>query len=299
MFDQKELDILTHWILERDKIRQLKESGATKPWTEDSLLQQYRFCNVKRMDDKVSRWLLKHWYPKTMRTGSELYSAVLARAINWPDALECIIGSLDSVERTITILKQRKNEGQKVFTGAYVVPGVKGQDKIDSIIGLGERVRNQSKTATNKLTMRDTWKWLLTFKGLGTFLSGQIAADLACLPYGSLWQDRFDWAPVGPGSARGMNRLLGIKKTATVSQERFEPLLLELIKKAKPAISEIWEDRQLCAMDIQNCLCEFDKYRRLTLREGNVRAKYPGLNGSHEGEGTPEQLKLCMFDTAK
>ena len=29
-------------------------------------------------------------------------------------------------------------------------------------------------------------------------------------------------------------------------------------------------------MDIQNCLCEFDKYRRLQLGEGKVRARYDG-----------------------
>jgi len=33
-------------------------------------------------------------------------------------------------------------------------------------------------------------------------------------------------------------------------------------------------------MDVQNCLCEFDKYRRLQLGEGKVRARYNGAGSN-------------------
>lgn len=290
MFVNQELDILIHWIMERERIRVRKNSNEDKPWTQDALLQNYRFCNVKRMDDKVSVWLLENWYPMTRYTGSEIYTAVLARAINWPDALECIATELDSVESVKGRLKERKNSKEKVFTGAYIVPGVKGQEKIDSVIALAERVKQQPCETITKVSMRDTWRWLLSFDGLGTFLAGQIVADLACLRSGSNWPDTMEWAPVGPGSARGLNRLMGIKKTANLTQERFEPLLKELIKEIRPSISSIWHDRQLCAMDIQNCLCEFDKYRRLTLQEGTVRAKYPGQSNQNLDDSPQEQL---------
>ena len=31
------------------------------------------------------------------------------------------------------------------------------------------------------------------------------------------------------------------------------------------------------AQDLQNCLCEFDKYERVRLNEGRPRSNYPGL----------------------
>jgi hypothetical protein len=33
----------------------------------------------------------------------------------------------------------------------------------------------------------------------------------------------------------------------------------------------------LHAQDLQNCLCEFDKYERVRLGEGRPRSNYPGL----------------------
>ena len=51
-----------YWIKERESIRKKKEAGNPKPWTDDPILQNYRFCNVRRMDDTVSQWLLKNWY---------------------------------------------------------------------------------------------------------------------------------------------------------------------------------------------------------------------------------------------
>ena len=34
--------------------------------------------------------------------------------------------------------------------------------------------------------------------------------------------------------------------------------------------------KKLCAQDVQNCLCEFDKYERVRLGEGRPKSKYPG-----------------------
>ena len=64
------LNRLVYFITEREAIRLKKEAGEPKPWTSDPILQQYRFCNVRRMDDKVSkceecleqRSQVRHWF---------------------------------------------------------------------------------------------------------------------------------------------------------------------------------------------------------------------------------------------
>jgi len=283
IFRTAEFEILVYWITARDQVRQSKEAGAPKPWTEDPLLRDYRWCNVRRMDDRVSRWLLDHWY--NWRGGDEfqVVDAAYARLINWPDTLAEISGARNPCDAR-PVLAARAARGDKVFTGAYVVPGVPGRNKVDSVMDLVSAIAIQSeKIARNHHTMRDTWARLTRFDGLGSFLSGQIVADLAHLGMGSQWPDIDTWAPLGPGSARGINRLLGRPKDQAVSQIEFQRLLPQLIAELRPRIAELWDDRRLQAMDVQNCLCEFDKYRRLTLGEGKVRARYAGAAESTQG----------------
>lgn len=271
----REMEQLRFWITEREAVRQAKESGAPKPWTENPWLRDFRWCNVRRMDDRVSRWLFDRWYPRhatPVSAAQNLTDALFARLINWPDALEEIQGDEGALR---SVLQDRAKRGQKVFTGAYVIPGVAGKNKVDSVCDHIDAIR-QSAASVLQPTMRDTWAALVKFDGMGSFLAGQVVADLAHLPAGNAWPDRHTWAPLGPGSARGINRLRGLPKEKSVRQAEFEQLLPALITDLRPHIEAIWVDRDLQAMDIQNCLCEFDKFRRLQGQEGKVRARYEG-----------------------
>lgn len=53
-------DWAVHWIIEREKIRIKKETGEPFPWTEDPILKAYRFCNVRREDDTVTKWIAEN-----------------------------------------------------------------------------------------------------------------------------------------------------------------------------------------------------------------------------------------------
>lgn len=280
-FNRSELDILVYWMTERDRIRALKESGAPKPWTTDPLLRDYRWCNVKRMDDRVSRWLVEQWYNPRDEAAWQLIDAVYARLINWPEALDEIADSRHPLHAR-AILAERASRGDKVFTGAYVIPGTPGRDKVDSVLHLVERVTDHADDLANCGSMQATWRALLNLEGLGSFLAGQIVADLAHLGLGLDWPDRETWAPIGPGSRRGINRLLGRSKNNALTQAEFESILRALMLELRPRVADLWRERGLVAMDVQNCLCEFDKYRRLTLGEGKVRARYDGRAGNQQ-----------------
>jgi len=49
------------FVCERELVRLRKEDGRPKPWTDDKVLQTYRFCNINRNDDTVSRWIYEKW----------------------------------------------------------------------------------------------------------------------------------------------------------------------------------------------------------------------------------------------
>ena len=66
------------------------------------------------------------------------------------------------------------------------------------------------------------------------------------------------WAPLGPGSSRGLRWLYGLEKKP--NQER----AVVLMRQCRSAILQHYEPlgTTLTLHDVQNCLCEFSKYVR-------------------------------------
>ena len=52
---------LQQFIIERENIRLRKEAGDPRPWTTDPILAAKSFCNVRREDDRGTKWLATNW----------------------------------------------------------------------------------------------------------------------------------------------------------------------------------------------------------------------------------------------
>ncbi len=281
-----ELMFMRRWMTERELVRVAKEKGYPQPWTLDPLMEKYRWCNVRRMDDRVSRWLLG-WYEHHMagRQGSdERYSALtltaLGRLINWPDTLAKLTpfdgnGNYDMHGVTNT-LREVRSSGEKVFTGAYIINGALGGEKIAQVtikvmiplLGRADCIDTDS--------MEKTFSGLEGSPGIQSFMAGQIVADLRHVLPGS-WSDRFTWAPLGPGSRRGLARLmpnLGLLGSGPRAQRVGVTAMGIVQDRLREMMKPMFDKRGLELMDIQNCLCEYDKYRRLMKGEGSVRSTY-------------------------
>ena len=268
------MDRLVYWIRERESIRLKKEAGEPKPWTDDEILQRYRFCNVKRMDDKVSQWLLKNWYEPFFDHPNMLVACALARFFNLPSTLESIGFP---TEYNATRIKQKlralKKQGT-IFNAAYMVRGNDGRDKVSCVIDYSITPLFKNPIAINTQSMEKTWEQLVEQPGFGSFMAGQVVADLRWGLSGS-WRDKKRWAPVGPGSARGMNRLLGLDPDTLMQQSKFMLLLRNLVQRdLRPSLPRSIT-RRLEMQDWQNCLCEYDKYCRC-IGGGRCKQTYPG-----------------------
>ena len=57
----RHLEDLVYWIKERQAIHERRKAGQPPPWTKDEILRTYRFCNVRREDDRVTRWIHENW----------------------------------------------------------------------------------------------------------------------------------------------------------------------------------------------------------------------------------------------
>lgn len=273
------------WINERESIRLKKEAGEPRPWTADPILQKYRFCNVMRIDDAVSQWLLYNWYEPYRDHPNMLAAVALARFFNLPSSLEAITdrvfrkGRPDwaGIRKRLRKLKERGT----VFNAAYMVRGNDGPDKVDSVVTHNVMPLFRSKVQINPSSMRKTWEQIVPQYGFGSFMAGQIVADLRWALTGE-WEDRYEWAPMGPGSLRGMNRVLGLPVDAPCDQETFLNRLQGWMLAYNQELPEHLRNR-IEAMDWQNCLCEFSGYEKTRLGEGRKKETYQGPGVKYGG----------------
>lgn len=276
-----------HWATERDHVRQLRAAGKPAPWTKDKIIDRYRFCNVRRRHDRVSQWIDERIIKG--REDSSLWTELaLARCINFPDSINMLMeqhlwpNSKTPNWRGIgDALNKRMLSGQQTWTGAYIVRAESnnrvdwfewGKGRYVAEIVVGNLWKERHLIEPNlRFTVQRAHETLKTHYGWGSFMAGQVVADLTYSPYLENAPDLYTFAPIGPGSARGINRLCGRELTAPLKQAEAIPLMIEL---REMLIDSDRAFADLTLHDVQNCLCETDKYLRVKFGEGRPRSLY-------------------------
>ena len=275
-------EYLIEFVNERELIRKNKEAGI-QPYTQNEILNKYRFCNVRRKDDRVTRWLLQHYY--TNNIGDVWFKAMIARLINWPptlkyllekDAIPHRVEEFD-VDYFIECLEKLKEKNIKMFSSAYVVyptrlEGTKSQNMSTHIIAPLSKKAEDIRAAIEANSIELVTDTLATCFGIKTFIAGQVSADLTYI-MGQLLtaKDLYTYAPKGPGSQRGLNRLHERYLRATFIKNQFTD---ELIDARDRLITSNRELEDLTLHDVQNVMCEFDKYLRVKFNEGKPKQTY-------------------------
>jgi hypothetical protein len=272
------IEKLAFWINERHRIYLKKHAGLPKPWTTDPVLQEYRFCNVYRNLDKESIWIQHNWLHPNKDHQLLTLNMCLARLINWSPTLNYIGYQNDwNPERLRKLLKEWRTAGNKVFTGAYIVStNGKKMDKIDYVIDLVlQPIADELKNPTSKDTLQSYWDQLLNFDGLGSFMAAQVIADIKYVEPLLNAPDWDKWAAMGPGSKRGLNRILGRDINTPIKQLDGLADMQKLHSDIQPLLENHIDF--ITMQDFQNCLCEVDKYIRVQNKEGTPRSKYAGI----------------------
>lgn len=271
-----------HWIVERERARSGYEGRIPKPWTNDHILQTYRFCNVRREDDSVSKWINENWmkeYDDCTSPQRMVFAMCVARLFNRPSTLKLIGFPHEDVimsewfDHTRVVLKNARARGEKIWTGAYLVStnGAK-QDKIDYIL---DRVLTPIfrfvREPYERESLQEYHNHLTSFDGLGSFMAGQVIADLKYTSVLSDAPDWWTWAPIGPGSKRGLNRYFRRKLEANIKDSQVIEELGGVQLQVQQRLGIL-----LPVHNIQNCMCEYDKYLRCKFKEGTPRSRYNG-----------------------
>lgn len=269
-----------YWVTERESIRLKREQGLPKPWTVNPIMRRYKFCNVRRMDDRVSQWLLNNWLQPYYDHPNMLTACTLARFFNNPEALNAIgFPKRWDPDRCKKILDARAARKLTNFNGAYIVTGSLGGTKIDQVLYKIADPLHKAKIKPDTSSLEALIKTLNGRKGIGSFLAGQIACDYRHGASGT-WTDVLTFAPMGPGSHRGMNRFHDRPKQAPIKPDQFQRELADLFQFLRDNTPKsIWG--RLEAIDVQNTLCEFWKFER-TLTPGlatssRPKCTYPGV----------------------
>jgi hypothetical protein len=276
---------LIRFIKEREAIYQKRLDGRPKPWTKDPILQRYRFCNIYRENDAVTKWIYENWQVPYRGEAHMWFWMVVARLLNNPESLGD--DRMDKLRHRgvwfqdafVSILTKRKQEKKRNFNGAYIV-STNGH-AMDKAVYLANRVLDPLWANRKEImpvvgdTLASFHERLTEYDGLGSFMAAQVVADMKAIQPLLSAPDWYVWAASGPGSRRGMNRILGYHHDSPIKEGPWYMALQELRHIVNDALDS--GAVELCAQNLQNCLCEFDKYERARHDQGRPKQLFDGV----------------------
>lgn len=274
---------LLYFIRMREEARLRKELvGGPPPYSTDPIIGAYRFCNINREHDAVTKWVKVNVRDKYQDQGMKFLvpQILTARIFNEPKTLEQILPVLD-VNKALCKLRALRAEGHKIMRGAYMMP-VHGNN------GLGKQVEEYYMAAVGQaqkvnwvqcFTLEGVAERLTQLMGIGDFLANQVCTDLR---YTTYWKGAPDWQNFvlcGPGSRRGIDRYevtgkvedeksLGVKQ-----QTHYRPRILAVREELWGSLSPTVEKAFIDINNLSNTFCEFDKFERTLWsdRQSNLR----------------------------
>lgn len=267
------------FVRERHHVWALRQAGEPGPWTQDETLLTRKFTNVYRVLDPGSQFVFE-LADDDPDPHDMMMRALLYRFTNRPEFWRVtrdlmgrwpVVADLDNDYLRNRWREARDVLGEQMFSGAYVVmpdPGGKktmGLDKLAATVELGRRVLHPSGVdylwpELEKATSLEQRFTVLTRPyAMGTFMTMQILTDWGYV-FGPDQEN--DFVASGPGSRRGAAHLgmpFDLAMMWAHNEAQHNPTMPRLYT---PSGGQ----RPPSYMDVQNTLCEFDKYVRCESR---------------------------------
>jgi hypothetical protein len=265
------------FVVERYRIWERRQAGHRGPWTSDPILAAYRFCNVYRELDRTTRWIAQHWREPHKDDPHLWFAMVVARLINNPETLaEFSLPGRWNKNQFLRVMHARRDAGLKTFSGAYMIHCGESRPKADY---LADRVLDPLWARRVKImprhaeTLRAFHNRLSDEQDMGSFMSAQVIADIKYVAPLDQAVDWWTFAASGSGSRRGMSYVMAMDPTTRWRESEWRRALTELRILMRPQIRHAGMP-PMHAQDLQNCLCEFSKWKRTQLGTGRPKQRF-------------------------
>ena len=273
---QEIYDLYWYFACERQNIFIKKLNGEPSPWTTDEILQNYKFCNSYRVNDRVSQYLLKNviYNGKKYSNDDMLFRILLFKLFNKESTWELLLDHFQDItlktfnkEEYSKVLENAISSGIKIYNDAYISCANKafGYDrKHDNHLELLNKMFNIDKMQKKIIkckTMKEGFDIIKSYPLIGNFMAYQLVTDINYSEAVNWKEDEFTVA--GPGSLRGIKKCFidkGDLSNEDIIRYMYEHQDKEF-KRLNLNFKRI-ENRPLQLIDCQNIFCELDKYCR-------------------------------------
>ncbi|KAJ3180155.1 hypothetical protein HDU85_004158 [Gaertneriomyces sp. JEL0708] len=264
--NRKAYDLLLKYISERHLIAIRKQSGAAPPWTDDSILANHRFCNLRREDDHNSV-VLRNVFAGTCVTDPwYLWNVITHRFISNAKFNEMLgyVSDLDSALEMINKWENEKHAGSRTWRTSAFQSSMPFGKLMTYLRDNWEISQQYAKSLGRTATAREMHAVLKQFFGVGRFHAYQATQDLVM--YNAIPADEEFISP-GPGALKGLH-LLGLGE----DEGDVDKVIIQLTRRVNAALHSDLHLR-MTPIDMEHTLCEFQKYHR-ALHHGPLPRKY-------------------------
>lgn len=271
------------------------------PWTDDEIIQKYKFTNAYRASDRVSQFLIRNviyneeYYSPEDQCFRILFFKLFNKIETWEyikDSVGEISYSSYNYDRYNQLLMKKINSNERIYSAAYIMPSGKScfgnEKKHQNNLKLLEYMMESGlpQRIAKAKSLKELYEVLLSYPTLGTFLAFQFAIDIN---YSELCDfSEMSFVVAGPGAKNGIRKCFGdikgyeyediIKYVAEKQEEEFEKRGLHF---------KSLFGRKLQLIDCQNLFCETDKYARVA---------HPDINGVNDRKRIKQQYTNCGLE---
>jgi hypothetical protein len=265
-----------YFAAERQNIffKRIRRDGP--PWSDDTILQEYKFTNAYRASDRVSQYLIREVIYQGDQTATEVFfRTLLFKFFNKIDTWKLLVAKfgIPSAKKFSTkaydeVLTTALESGKRIYSAAYIMPTGVGKDrpkrKHSMHLALLKRMLDDElpDRLTDCKTMGRAFELIRHYPTIGDFLGYQFITDLNYSSFLNFKETEFTIA--GPGAKDGLKKCFGsfggftevevIKLVMERQDTEFSRLGLEF--------KSLW-GRPLQLIDCQNLFCEISKYARV------------------------------------
>lgn len=301
--------LLNQYLTQRIQAYHRKEEGK-KPYSLDPVISKFRFTNVFREYDRVSKAIIATLKEHANSDPDVMFANIVKWRMTNTELMAEIWDTEDSFKNWISE-RYEPIDDNEIFTDAFMTVGLRHRQSVlcpgaksglEAVMTIVRKHVLDNKLYTSKIQHAGNPYTVLeeikTIPGIADFLSYQIFVD--CTYVAAFTQDRtfkFCWSEnvlsvAGPGCHRGLMLLFpnDPKTRDKIKQpeehlfwlkEHYPTLCKEMSLKYEPdrQFRERPEnDRFINVMAWENVMCEFQKYERLLGGNKVSARKYEGGN---------------------